>query len=373
MMRMEKPKFYRSKSQLPKGTRAIDAVRSALGELFFIENPHISKSDPAAAGPLKAFLASAADEGTWVYYPWLHTAVRIPREDIYYRLRTARNRDLIPEEEQLKYRDAVVGVTGLSVGSAVVASLVATGGPKRLKIADPDTIEITNLNRMRATLVDIGRNKAEAAAQQAWVLDPFAEIEVWKEGVTRDELKNFMLKKPKLDIFVDEMDDIAMKIAVRFACRAEGIPVVMATDNGDSIIVDIERFDLEPKRPVFHGRVHIQPAALKNMTRSQFIALSTKIIDPTLFTVRQQQSILAIGKRLSGVAQIGTAATIAGAAIAFVVRRIASGEEMPSGRYVMGCEPTFIPDYNGAREKKIRKLNTIAFIKEMSAPRKPAK
>jgi hypothetical protein len=366
---MKKPKFYRSKSALPKGTKTIDALQSALGELFFIENPQASKSDPKTKSLLKAFLSRTKAEGSWVYYPWLKTAVRVPPEDTYFRLRTARNRDLITEEEQFAYRNAVVGVAGLSVGSAVVASLAATGGPKRLKIADPDFIEITNLNRMRATLVDVGSNKAEIAAQLVWELDPFAEIEVLPKGLRDAGLKDFLLQKPALNIFVDEMDDIAMKVAVRFACRAARIPVVMATDNGDSIIVDIERFDLEPKRPLFHGRVHLEPAALKNMTRSQFIALSTQIIDPTYFTIRQQQSILGIGKRLSGVAQIATAAAIAGAAISFVVRRIASGADMPSGRYVMGCEQTFIPRYDSAGEKKVRKQHTAAFIKALSGPK----
>ena len=84
-----------------------------------------------------------------------------------------------------------------------------------MKIADPDIIEITNLNRMRATAFDIGNNKADVAAQNVWEIDPFAEIEVWNEGVHLAKLKDFLLRKPALDIFVDEMDDISMKVAAR--------------------------------------------------------------------------------------------------------------------------------------------------------------
>ena len=367
---MKKPKFYRLKSELPKGTKVINAVESALRELFFIEHPQISKNDSRADALFKAYRSQADSGECWVYYPWSRTAVRIPSEEVYYRLRTARNRDLITDEEQVLYRNTVVGVAGLSVGSAVVASLVSTGGPKKMKIADPDFIEITNLNRMRASLLHVGENKAETIARQLWEIDPFAELEVWNNGLTRERLKDFLFKKPAINIFVDEMDDIAMKVAVRFACKAAKIPVLMATDNGDSIIVDIERFDLEPRRPIFHGRVHLNQSKLGSMDRSQFISLSTKIIDPTYFTSRQQHSILAIGKRLSGVAQLGTAAAIAGAAIAYAVRRIASGETMPSGRYVMGCEPTFIPQYNSVREKNIRKRDTVAFMKAMRDPKR---
>ena len=371
--KMKKPKFYRLKSELPRGTTCIDALTGSIRELFFIEHPHVHKDDPRAEELFRVFRSTVSVRDTWVYYPWHSIAVHIPSEDVYYRLRTARNRNLISNEEQQVYRSAVVGVAGLSVGSAVVASLTATGGPKHMKLADPDIIEITNLNRMRATLTDVGSNKAETLARKVWEVDPFADIEVWNKGIQRNDLTDFLFKKPAIDIFVDEMDDIAMKVAARFACRAAKIPVVMATDNGDSIIVDIERFDKEPKRPIFHGRVKLTQSQVANMNRSKFIALSTKIIDPTYFTGKQQQSILAIGKELSGIAQIGTAATIAGAALAFVVRRIANGDEMPSGRYVMGCEPTFIPNYNSASEKKKRKRDTANFLKAMTSPKKSAK
>lgn len=367
---MDKPKFYNTKASLPKGIKVIDAVPSAINELFFIEHPEISKSDPRAPLLLKTYRSKIKVNDFWVFYPWLKTAVHLPSEHIYFRLRTARNRDLISEEEQVVYRNTVVGIAGLSVGSAVLASLVATGGPKKIKIADPDHIEITNLNRMRATLTDIGTNKAVALAKQVWTIDPFAELEIWDKGIQHADLKDFIFKKPAIDIFVDEMDDIAMKVAVRFACKEAKIPVVMATDNGDSIIVDIERFDLEPKRPIFHGRVKLSQDKLSDMSRAQFIALSTKIINPFYFTPRQQQSILAIGKRLSGVAQLGTAATIAGAAISYTIRRIANNDEMPSGRYVMSCEQTFIPNYNTAREKNKRKRDTMMFINTLKGPKK---
>ena len=97
--------------------------------------------------------------------------------------------------------------------------------------------------------------------------------------------------------------------------------------------------------------------------------LSTKIIDPTYFTTRQQQSILAIGKEVSGIAQLGSAASIAGAAIAYVVRQIANKQKIPSGRYVIGCEQTFIEGYNSATKKKARERATLAFLKALKERR----
>lgn len=367
---MNAPKFYKRRNALPLDTKIVDTLQSAYSELFYIEHPQISRANPQATVLLKKYLEKIKMSGVWVYYPKVKTALHIPTENIYFRLRTARNKNLIPEKEQKKYRQAVVGVAGLSVGSTIVASLVATGGPKFLKIADPDVIEITNLNRMRATLLHVGRNKAEAAAEQAWEIDPFAKIEVWEKGIHQKDLKKFLTKKSKLNVCVDEMDDIAMKIAIRLSCRAARIPVVMATDNGDSIIIDVERFDLEPKRPLFHGKVSIAETKLTHLTRSQFVNLSTKIINPNYFTTKQQSSILAVGTELAGIPQLGTAAAIAGAAGSYVVRRIVTGEKMPSGRYVMGCESTFVSGYTGAHQKKMRRRHTLAFIKALTVLKK---
>lgn len=352
--------MYPDATALPRGARRIDTFLSALTELFFVEHPSIGKRHPDAAALAAAFTARSRVKSIWAYYPWRHAAVRIPEERIYYRLRTARNRDLIPEDEQVRYRKLSVGVAGLSVGSAAVGALVATGGPARLKIADPDTIELTNLNRIRATLLDTGENKATVAARGIWELDPFAKVEVWEAGLDAKTLVRFVRG---LDVFVDEMDDIGMKVACREVCRKARVPVVMATDNGDGVILDVERYDTEPARASFHGRVSLPEGDLSDLSREAFVALANAIIDPVLFTDRQRDSISAIGSRLAGVAQIATAATIAGAAVAFVVRRIAAGLPMPSGRYIMSCENSFIPRYTSVQARKARLAHARAFMR----------
>jgi len=106
------------------------------------------------------------------------------------------------------------------------------------------------------------------------------------------------------------------------------------------------------------------------MDRKQFVNLSSKIIDPALFTERQQKSILEIGKSLSGVPQLGTAAAIAGAAVAYTVRQIANEEDLPSGRYVLGCEQTFINGYNEDAAKQTRDDHTQEFIRALASSRK---
>lgn len=359
MIKIKRPQIFTSRSDLPKGTRRIDILEGALQELFFVEYPHFKKGDPSAMLQLKRFLEQTDIKGIWIYYPWHQLAIYAPPEDVYFRLRTARNRDLITTGEQLAYRASVVGIAGLSVGSAVVSALVISGGPKKMKIADPDIAEVTNLNRIHAKLFDIGSNKCDIAAREAWEIDPFVDLQVWRQGLHRNNIRRFISGKPRLNIFIDEMDNIELKIMCRMVCRDMHIPVVMATDNGDGVIVDVERYDLEPKRPIFYGQ--IPEKEVGNMNDDQSLRMAIKIIDPAYFTERHQESILNIGKSLSGVAQLGTSAAMAGAAVAYVVRRIVNKEQLPSGRYIMGCEHIFIPGYNDARQKKHRMERTKEF------------
>lgn len=353
------PKIHSSPAKLPRGTRIVDSIASATRELFFIEHPRVRKDDPELRQKLSAFTRAKKIKSVWVYYPWLKVAVRMPREDIYFKLRTASNRNLITEKEQKAYRKAVVGIAGLSVGSAAAGALTLTGGPKVLKIADADVIETTNLNRIRAKLPDIGANKADVAARNIWELDPFMDIRLFREGLTEKNLHSFLTAKPKLDIFVDEMDDIAMKIETRLLCRTLRIPVLMATDNGDGAILDVERYDRDQKLPLFHGRVGTKPP--RHIEKKDGPRWAAKIIDPAYLTERQQDSLLGIGKTLAGVAQLGTAASIAGAAIAFAVRRIANKQPLPSGRYRLGTEEALIPGYNSVAERKRRSKHTQNF------------
>lgn len=335
----QRPTFYKLESDIPGNVVKRDLCAHSLEELYYVEHPAAEKGK-VGDREMRDFISERGRNCMWIYLPWRSEALRIPSENDYFKLRTARNRDLIMENEQRAYSKAVVGIAGLSVGSAALATLVASGGPKRMKLADPDTIELSNLNRIRAVLSDAGANKTEVAARAVWEMDPFAELELWPGGLSDTNLKEFT---SGLDIFIDEMDDIALKFAARAQCKASNIPVLMATDNGDGVILDVERFDLENDRALFHGKVD-PPAHLSSLTRNQFVELSNKIIDVSYFTQRQRSSVESVGVMLSGIPQIATAAALAGAAIAYAVRQIATKKALPSGRYLISLERAFSPE-----------------------------
>ena len=161
-----KPKAFKSPDKLPQLTKVVDIFESALTELFFINNPDIKNDVEKSKEPLYEFLSNPQIKPIWIYYPWNQIGIKTVPEDVYFTLRTARNHDIITKREQTSFRRKTVGIAGLSVGSSVVSSLVMSGGPKELKIADFDDVQITNLNRMRASLLDVNVPKIYVIAWQ---------------------------------------------------------------------------------------------------------------------------------------------------------------------------------------------------------------
>jgi len=300
-----------------------------------IEKPEIfySREDaPSDAKVIETDEGGKTEKSLWVYYPWHNTLVHIQSEEQYFKLRCDRNRNIITEEEQNNYRNTKVGIAGLSVGSVILSTLVMTGGPKTIKIADFDIIETTNLNRIRANLLDVGLKKTEAAAKHVWELDPFAELDIWSTGIDSKNIDKFILQEPKLDIFIDAVDSIELKILARETCRENNIPVLMATDNGEGIILDVERFDEEPKRPLLHG-------LMENIDlQKPWMELAEKIMGKENIAPSVQKSIPEIGKTISQVPQIGSAASLGGILISSAVRKIANKQELASGRYIIDFE-----------------------------------
>lgn len=358
-----KPIIYTDKNSVPKDLVEIDAYTSALGELFSLAHPHLKSSMPGVREQQAAYVEEQQKliPPIWVHYPWAGKVVRSVPEDLYFKLRTARNKEVITLDEQDKYRALTVGVAGLSVGSAVVSALVMSGGPKQIKIADFDVLEATNLNRIRGTLLDIGSEKTDIAARNVWELDPFANLDLYPEGLTEENVERF-LSEPKLDVFVDEMEAINFKILSRIIAKKNGTPVLMATDNGDGILLDIERFDLEPERPIFHGLIgEMTVDEVKNLDYRQWLRLATKIVGPEYLTPHMQSSILSIGKTIPSVPQLGASATVAGAAVSYAIRALAAGRPLPSGRHVISFEERLMPDFMQPAQVQAREEQTRAF------------
>jgi nitroreductase len=110
-------------------------------------------------------------------------------------------------------------------------------------------------------------------------------------------------------------------------------------ETSDRGLLDVERFDLEPKRPVFHG-------LLGELRASDLVALSThakvphvlRILEPEQLSARMAASMAEIDYTLTTWPQLGGDVTLGGATVAAAVRRIGRGLELASGRVRIDVE-----------------------------------
>jgi molybdopterin/thiamine biosynthesis adenylyltransferase len=277
---------------------------------------------------LPAIAGDSEEEPRWVHYPWRRTMVRVLGPRDFDRLRLDRNRNKITSEEQARFRDLRVGVVGLSVGHAVAHTLALEGLCGELRLADFDELDLSNLNRVPSSVFDLGVNKAVVAARRIAELDPYLNVQVFADGVTAQTVDGFL---DGLDLVVEECDSIDTKLLVRQHARARGIPVLMETSDGG--VLDVERFDLEPDRPVFHGLLgEMKTADVADLTIEQKSTIAATLLEPTKLTPRMIASVPEIGRTLSTWPQLGGDVALGGAAVTAAVRAFGRGEPLPSGR-----------------------------------------
>jgi hypothetical protein len=217
------------------------------------------------------------------------------------------------------------------------------GACRKIKIADPDVIAPSNLNRIITDFTNVGINKAVVIARYIYQVNPYAEIEIFEEGINKKNIKEFL---KGLDILIEELDDIKIKIEIRKLARRKKIPVIMATDNGDNVVIDIERFDIKPNLPLFHGNIKNLDYKNINKTLPKLYKAMSKIIGLQFVPSRIIQSIFEVGKTIYSWPQLITAAMLSGAVVAYVVKKIILNEEIKSGKLEVNLNKIFDRDYN---------------------------
>jgi molybdopterin/thiamine biosynthesis adenylyltransferase/nitroreductase len=272
---------------------------------------------------------SLVEEGQrWIYYPWRRSIVRLLGPRSFGMLRLDRNRNKLTRAEQARQRRLRIGVVGLSSGHSIAHLLAMEGLAGELRLADFDTIELSNLNRVPASVLDLGVNKAVVAARRIGEIDPYLRVVTEPEGVNADNLGRFL---DGLDLVIEECDSIDMKLLVREAARERRIPVLMETN--DRGMLDVERFDLEPERPVFHGLLAgVQSSDLADLSMSDKGPYVLRILGAADVSSRGGASLLEVGESLTGWPQLGSEATLGAATTATAVRRIGQSGDLPSGR-----------------------------------------
>jgi molybdopterin/thiamine biosynthesis adenylyltransferase len=267
--------------------------------------------------------------GTWAFYPWSRRLVHVLPKPLHRELRLDRNRYAITASEQRRLGGLCIAVAGLSVGRAIVSALAHEGIGGELRLADFDVLDLSNLNRIAGGVADVGTSKVVLAAREVAELDPYIRVVAYPHGVEDATIADFVAGA---DVIVDECDDLAIKVQLREHARAAGRPVVMATSHRG--MLDLERFDLEPQRPVFHGLLgDVSSAALRGLTTKQKVPYVIRILDPASLTDRAAASLVEVKETVSTWPQLASDVALGGAMVANAVRRIVLGGLTESGRF----------------------------------------
>lgn len=351
-----RPAFYRP--SLPADREALrellkrdpspgvhDELLSQLAELLRTLNPSARFTTEEMQEAVRSHLgATPAEEyGVWVYYPWLNKLVHLLDEAEFAQVRTDRNRNKITREEQAFLSRKKVGVIGLSVGQSVSLTMALERSFGEIRLADFDSLDLSNLNRLRSGVHELGGNKAVNTARAIAELDPFLKVTVFAEGITPENVDRFLTEGGPLDVLIEECDSVDIKIIARQRARALRIPVVM--DTSDRGLVDVERYDLEPERPLLHGLLEDLDLSLvdRPMTVEEKLPFMARIVGLETISDRMRASLPELGRTILTWPQLASGVTLGGAIVADVHRRIAIGELTCSGRWWIDLEAGIAP------------------------------
>lgn len=275
--------------------------------------------------------------GVWVYYPWSRQLVHILDEEEFIEVRTNRNRNKISKEEQVVLSQKKIGVIGLSVGQTVATTIALERLCGELYLADYDQLDLSNLNRIKSSIASIGVPKTTITARQIAEIDPFLKVKTFNQGITEQNMINFLLPNGKLDLLIEECDTFIIKILTRLQARANGIPVIM--DTSDKGLIDIERFDLEPLRPILHGLLLTEDLeTIKGFSKEEQLHTMLKSMQYDNFSDRLKQSLPEIGKTIVTWPQTASSVVSGGGLTAEISRKILLNTIKSSGRHYINSD-----------------------------------
>lgn len=313
----------------------LDTLHQQLADLAQARSPARKLSGAALEEAITRLRdgVSAEDYGRSVFFPWSNQLVRLLPPSEFAELRADRNRGKISREETRALATRTVAIAGLSVGFSIATTLAMEGVGGRFHLADFDTLGLSNLNRLLGSVTELGTPKVVLAARKLYELNPFVHVEVFSEGVQEANVDVFL---DGVSLLVEECDALPMKVRLRERARAARLPVLMETS--DRGMLDVERFDQTPDRPLLHGLLEgVEPERIVSMTPVERLALVLEILGPTL-SPQMAEAIGNVGQTQETWPQLASGVTLGGATATHAARLVLLGKPLASGRYFVDLD-----------------------------------
>lgn len=264
------------------------------------------------------------------------------------------------EEVRDIFGHLVFAVAGASVGNGIFYWTIRDILPAAGKIADHNPFKVSNAGRVRLGYRNIVwskamqesqfspwglRNKAVEAVQQVHELDPYMDLRAYFEGVNEQNVDSFIggnRIEPKANIVVEETDNPDAKVLIREKCREHHCRVIMASDEGSSVQIDIRNFDINPHATLAYGVSDEElyqrqdDSRQKPGDREAFLKFADSLIGNDYKGRGEFGGLIQgrIPKLFASIPQLGSTACMAGGIVAEVIARTALGYKYPE-RFVI--------------------------------------
>jgi len=147
-----------------------------------------------------------------------------------------RNYGFWNETEQELLSKAKVAIAGAGGDGFQLGYKLAMMGVRNFSIADPETFEPENSNRVfGATYGNSGKNKAEVFKEMVNDIRPDASVNIYTDGVNKDNIKEFM---HGASLVLDESELTKLEIGTMIArtAREQNIPNLLVMNIGFAAI-----------------------------------------------------------------------------------------------------------------------------------------
>lgn len=115
-----------------------------------------------------------------------------------------RNYNIITEDEQQRLRQTKVALAGTGGVGGIYMATLARVGVGKFSIADPDTFDLSNINRQYGANIDtVGRSKVDVMKEVILSINPSAEVTITEGGLSPDNIEAFL---EGCDIVLDCLD-----------------------------------------------------------------------------------------------------------------------------------------------------------------------
>ena len=138
--------------------------------------------------------------------------------------RYLRNMQSLSAQDQIRLLDGSIAQVGLGGLGGTLLDLFLRAGVGRIRVADGDNFEESNLNRQAlADLESLSRSKADATRGKAKTVNPSVALEVWDEFLDAATFPAFL---DGCALAVDGLGGLSSRLALQEAASEADIPLV---------------------------------------------------------------------------------------------------------------------------------------------------